>query len=222
MACVLCGQALQVDWSLAKIFAPGSVRPPHLCRACLRQFEKIDPAGACQGCGRADSPQLCYDCQRWQKAGYELLHHRAVFQYNAAMKAFIEQYKGLGDWRLHVAFQDQLQVNARRAALVPIPTEAGHYQRRGFDPVLGLFGHLPLHQWLTKAETPVPQAQKNRAGRLLTPQSFAVKGTAEFAQVSQIVLLDDLYTTGRTLYHAANAFKAAGFHGKITSYSLIR
>lgn len=220
MACVLCGQPVQIEWTLAKIFSIKGMRPPHLCRACLRQFTRIDPATACPGCGRADSPNLCYDCERWQKAGYTLLHHHALFQYDASMKAFVEQYKGLGDWRLHVAFQDLISPSGTH--FVPIPTEAAHYQRRGFDPVLGLFDHLPLHQWLTKADTPVPQAQKNRAGRLMTPQSFSVRPQVSLAQISQITLLDDLYTTGRTLYHAADALRAAGFHGTITSFSLIR
>ncbi|WP_225420772.1 ComF family protein [Lacticaseibacillus porcinae] len=220
MACVLCGQPIQIEWTLTKIFTLTKVRAPHLCRACLRQFTRIDQANACPGCGRADSPTLCYDCQRWQKAGYPLLHHRAVFQYDGAMKSFIQQYKGLGDWRLHVAFQDLIQ--PPKSTYVPIPTEAGHYQARGFDPVLGLFDHLSLHQWLEKADTPVPQAQKNRAGRLMTPQSFSVRPLVSLAQISQITLLDDLYTTGRTLYHAADALREAGFHGTITSFSLIR
>lgn len=220
MACLLCGQPIQIDWTLGKIFSLSGVRQPRLCRACLRQFTHIDQATACPGCGRTDSPQLCYDCVRWQESGYTLLHHRALFQYDAPMKSFIEQYKGLGDWRLHLAFQDLIQ--PPKATYVPIPTEAGHYQVRGFDPVLGLFDHLPLHPWLQKADTPVPQAQKNRAGRLQTPQSFSVRSQVSFEKISQIILLDDLYTTGRTLYHAADALRAAGFHGTVTSYSLIR
>lgn len=222
MACVLCGQPVQIDWSLEKILSLKVIWPPHLCPACLRQFTRIDQTTACPGCGRADSPTLCYDCQRWQSMGYALLQHRAIYQYDAAMKAFIQQYKGLGDWQLHVAFQDVIQPTPKTATLVPIPTEASHYQARGFDPVLGLFGHLPLKQWLHKADTPIPQAQKNRAGRMLTPQSFSVKAAVSFEQISQVILLDDLYTTGRTLYHAADALRAAGFQGKITSFSLIR
>ncbi|EGF37671.1 ComF operon protein 3, partial [Lacticaseibacillus rhamnosus MTCC 5462] len=37
-----------------------------------------------------------------------------------------------------------------------------------------------------------------------------------------ITLLDDLYTTGRTLYHARDALVAAGFKGTIQAFTLIR
>ena len=221
MRCLLCNQPLHWALDLQALLALKPLPPPRLCPSCLRQFALIDQNQACPGCGRAHSPQLCRDCQRWQAQGQLLLHHRAVFTYNAAMKAFIQQYKGLGDWRLHEAFQPQLQP-PRRGALVPITSEAAHYAKRGFDPVLGLFGHLQLQLWLAKAATDRPQAQKNRAGRLATPQSFSVRPGSNWRRVKRLILLDDLYTTGCTLYHAATALREAGFAGEITSFSLIR
>ncbi|MCI1985247.1 MAG: ComF family protein [Lactobacillus sp.] len=137
------------------------------------------------------------------------------------MKAFIQQYKGLGDWRLHTAFQAQL-VPPVSGVIVPLTSEPAHFIARGFDPVLGLFAHLSLHLWLQKTDTSTPQAQKNRAGRLATPQSFSVRSGVVFGRTRRVILVDDLYTTGRTLYHAAAALRMAGFRGEITSFSLIR
>lgn len=222
MKCLLCQQPIVMQWQLAQLLTTHALLLPRLCATCLRQFEAIDQAQACPGCGRADSPTLCHDCQRWVQMGETLLHNQAVYTYNAAMKAFIQQYKGLGDWRLHEAFSPQLQLTQRGMVLVPIPTEAKHYAVRGFDPVAGLFGHLPLKHWLHKADTPLPQAKKDRAGRMQTPQSFSLAAEVEFGKVQTICLLDDLYTTGRTLYHAADALRAGGFSGKIISRTLIR
>ncbi|WP_235803377.1 ComF family protein [Lacticaseibacillus brantae] len=148
------------------------------------------------------------------------MHHSALFTYNTAMKAFIQQYKGLGDYRLHDAFAGMWPHWLQHWTLVPIVSEPGHLDRRGFDPVLGLFADLPLRQLLAKAATDKPQAQKTRAERLQTPQSFAV--VQPVSGIKQILLLDDLYTTGRTLYHAKDALVAAGFQGKVQSFSLIR
>lgn len=222
MRCLLCHQPIALQWSLTQLMTLHALVLPRLCGACLRQFAVIDAATACPGCGRADSPSLCHDCERWGQMGESLLHNQAVFTYNAAMKAFIQQYKGLGDWRLHEAFIPQLPLAKRGVALVPIPTEAKHYAVRGFDPVAGLFGHLPLKHWLHKADTALPQAKKDRAGRMQTPQSFSVMTGVTFSQVSTVCLLDDLYTTGRTLYHAAAALRAGGFTGTIISRTLIR
>ncbi len=220
MNCLLCHQPLRDDPGLSGLLDARPLRPAQLCRPCFARFDQIDQQTVCPGCGRADSPSLCQDCQRWKAQGEQLLNHRAWFRYTAPMKAFIQQYKGLGDYHLHGAFADVLQVVGENQALVPIPSERGHYARRGFDPVLGLFGHLPLALWLTKADTPVPQAQKTRAERLLTGQSFTAHLPAKVPP--HIVLLDDLYTTGRTLYHAKAALRAAGFEGEVISRSLIR
>ncbi|MFD1392250.1 ComF family protein [Lacticaseibacillus jixianensis] len=220
MTCLWCGQPLRTDPPLAGLLTWRPLTPPQLCARCLARFTPIAPRTACPGCGRADSPALCADCQRWESSGQVLLHHRAYFRYTAAMKAFIQQYKGLGDYRLHGAFASVLQLSARGAALVPLPSEPAHYARRGFDPVVGLFGHLKLSFWLVKADTAVPQAQKTRAERLLTAQSFTAQLPVH--PPPRVILLDDLYTTGRTLYHAQAALRAAGYAGEITSRSLIR
>lgn len=217
-ACLLCQQPLADDWSLAQWLDWRPLRLAHLCARCQAQFEPII-GPVCPGCGRPGT-ELCADCRRWQAQVGSLLHNHALFRYNDAMKQLIFQYKGLGDYRLRHVFSDQLQLGNRHTALVPIPSEPSHFARRGFDPVLGLFGHLPLQQWLSKRDTATPQAQKNRQERLATPQSFrAVIPTHHYRQV---LLLDDLYTTGRTLYHARQALIDAGFSGPIRSFSLIR
>ncbi|MDK6821991.1 ComF family protein [Lacticaseibacillus paracasei] len=153
-----------------------------------------------------------------------MLHNRALFVYDAAMKQWIYQYKGLGDYRLHDAFQDLIAAQLQNArTLVAIPSESKHYDVRGFDPIQGLFGGLQLQPWLRKSPTAKPQAQKNRRERLQTPQSFTVLvPAAKLNQTKQITLVDDLYTTGRTLYHARDALVAAGFQGMVTAFTLIR
>ncbi|WP_225877932.1 ComF family protein [Lacticaseibacillus mingshuiensis] len=139
------------------------------------------------------------------------------------MKAFIQSYKGNGDYRLHSAFADLLAGQfSKNAVLVPLTSEPSHLRARGFDPVLGLFGRLRLARWLTKGDTDLPQAQKDRRGRLQTAQSFSATLPRGHARIRHVILLDDLYTTGRTLYHARNALRDAGYQGQITSFSLIR
>jgi len=219
MRCRLCNAPLTGNLQLRDL-GWGPYRDRHLCRRCLRTFAALNQHLTCPGCGRANDGTLCLDCQRWVAQGETLLQHQALFSYNAAMKAFIQQYKGLGDYRLHDAFSGLWPRWVRQWTLVPIVSEAGHLAGRGFDPVLGLFADLPLHPILQKAATDKPQAQKTRAERLQTPQSFSVVGS--FSGMRQILLLDDLYTTGRTLYHARDALIAAGFQGKVQSFSLIR
>lgn len=219
-ACLLCHQPLVQDLPLRAWLQLQPLMLPAICPRCLATFSPIAPATACPGCGRADSPSLCADCQRWKAGGETLLHHRAVFNYDAGMQTYIQLYKGVGDYGLRLAFRDRLIPPVRRAAFVPLVSEPAHLAARGFDPVLGLFDHLKLSFWLTKSATERPQAKKNRAARLLTPQSFTAVVPAN--PPNTVCLLDDLYTTGRTFYHAAAALRDAGYRGTITSFSLVR
>ncbi|WP_127848936.1 ComF family protein [Lacticaseibacillus hulanensis] len=162
---------------------------------------------------------------RWRKMDEPVLQNRGLFTYNDAMKDWIERYKGIGDYNLRDSFASDIVqfMQMRGCAFVPLTTEAGHFAERGFDPVLGLFAPLPLREWLVKDNTQMPQAKKNRAARLKTPQSFRCVATKEeMAKFDRICLLDDLYTTGRTLHHAAAAILTAGYKGKVISRSLIR
>ncbi|WP_461226883.1 ComF family protein [Lacticaseibacillus suihuaensis] len=220
MTCRWCHRPLTQDFALAALVSLRPLRLARLCPRCQARFTRIAPATACPGCGRANSPRLCRDCRRWAAAGYPSLHHRALFTYGEDMRLFIQQYKGQGHYQLHDAFADCLDLNRRGLALVPLVSEPKHLARRGFDPVVGLFGHLRLSEWLTKADTAQPQAEKTRRERLATPQSFTATLPAHPAP--RVLLLDDLYTTGRTLYHAQQALVAAGYRGEIHSFSLIR
>lgn len=228
MNCLLCRRPLTTDLTLQELLELRPARFTAICALCTARFRPIDPATACPGCGRAEQRGLCNDCLAWQHRNRitgqpGLLQHRGLFAYNDAMKAYIEQYKGQGDYRLRGAFQAVIAKAIPKGTLVPLPSEPQHFAARGFDPVQGLFDQLPLHPWLLKQNTAKPQAQKDRAERLATPQSFTVTVTPQrWRHVKRIVLLDDLYTTGRTLYHARAALIAAGYQGEIRSFSLIR
>lgn len=239
MKCRQCGQRLFAAPTLAELSNLRPLMMPTMCSQCQALFTKIDQTHCCQDCGRDQVDGVCRDCQRWRKlsarehagaiAGDDVaepvLLNRGIFTYSPAMKEWVERYKGIGDYNLHDCFNPEVSAlrRMRRCAFVPLTTEAKHFARRGFDPVVGLFGVLPLKMWLRKENTAVAQAQKNRAARLRTPQSFMCIGEqAAMARYPQICLLDDLYTTGTTMHHAAAAIRAAGYQGTIISRSLIR
>lgn len=224
MRCVLCRQSLTTRPPLVALL---SIRPyvaNRLCAACTVPLIRLPATDLCPDCGRPGTTMRCGDCQQWRDQGELPLAHRGLYQYNDAMREFIHRYKGMGDYRLHPAFWGDIQDWHRlRATFVPLTTEPGHFVKRGFDPVLGLFGGLPLQEWLVKDDTSAPQASKDRVSRLATPQSFrCVAPNQAFKKCRRICLLDDLYTTGRTLHHAANCLREAGYTGEIVSRSLIR
>lgn len=224
MRCLLCRQQVLRNPRLADLLSIRPLVQSPLCQQCAARFQRIDARHVCPDCGRQNDGQRCRDCLRWAHMGLDSLQHRGLFVYDDAMKQLIESYKGIGDYHLKDCFAAEVDgLRQLRAAFVPLTSETAHYQERGFDPVLGLFAALPLHLWLEKRATDKPQAKKNRAARMMTPQSFTCTcSKVHMNRYRRVCLLDDLYTTGRTLHHAAAALRTGGYAGEIVSRSLIR
>lgn len=100
--------------------------------------------------------------------------------------------------------------------IVPVPSGRGELRRRGYDVPLNLARllgrelRLPVVRALYKTRETTPQAAlsgEERRRNLIGV--FAVRGDAPVAG-RNILLVDDVYTTGTTLDLCAGALKAAG------------
>ncbi|MCH5385089.1 ComF family protein [Limosilactobacillus reuteri] len=152
------------------------------------------------------------------------LHHRGLYRYNEAMKEYMQRYKFNGDYRLRMVFQREFSkvVNEQKTDLiVPIPVTSTTMQTRGFNQVIGLLREVSYQPILrTKASSKVAQSSKTKEERLTTKQPFILESPEKVIN-KRILLVDDVYTTGWTLYHAAVLFKQAGCK-EIGSVSLAR
>ncbi|MCP8857098.1 ComF family protein [Latilactobacillus fuchuensis] len=227
MRCLMCQQPIIQVPSLWMLIGVQRRYPPFICETCLRTFERIGPQ-RCQGCGRSlIKSRVCPDCQKWQALyPQQTFQNQALFTYNEAMRLYFQRYKGQGDYQLRCLLQSEIQnqwpVQAK-TWYVPIPTARAHYEQRGFDPVLGLYQDcFPLTTLLTKRPTQQGQSQKTRAERLASPQFFDYQATTECQLPRKIVLLDDIYTTGRTLWHAQQCLRAHFLKIPIKSITLAR
>ena len=131
------------------------------------------------------------------------------------------RYKRYGDYILcHVLVEliDQLPA---ADYYVPVPSSPSHLEKRGFDTVCAIYQKLvPLTKLLVKADTEKAQGEKNREERLLTKQTFSAIDNKNVS--GKILLLDDIYTTGRTLYHARDALLEVYPNCKINSFTISR
>lgn len=228
-ACLLCQQTIVSQYSLHELCFNRYFYQDLLCRTCRDEFQEIIRPACCQICGRhLNQTHLCRDCLRRQQSSTELLTNQALFRYNTAMHDYFQQYKGRGDYRLRLAFAGSLrrvvQQYQATTLFVPIPTSPNHFEERQFDPVLGLYSDiLPLTCLLVCHDHADHQAQLTRHQRLISPQYFYCETPATQKNgIKQILLLDDIYTTGTTLYQGLAALRQAGYRGKMTSLTLAR
>ena len=222
--CVWCQQRFQPSVALRDLLSWRPLPVPPLCPRCQDRFAPIT-AQHCPDCGRQQEQAVrCHDCERW---GMESLQNRALFRYDVGMKAYMQQYKFQGDYALRKALQAPLQRALARQdydILVPIPIDQQTWLTRGFNQVTGWLRGQPYHQALVVKAThkAQPQSAKTRAQRLLTPQPFQLDPRVAPILVNQrVLLLDDVYTTGRTLRHAAAQIYLGGAKA-VTSLTLAR
>lgn len=226
MKCQLCQKVEVTNLSLWDLFiAP--LKMQGLCQECQNHFQRISPTKSCPGCSKPEQPTLCNDCLIWQAnyPNYDF-QHLASFQYNEAFKNWLYRYKFLGDKGLASSFDQIVKKTLAPFSeyiICPIPLSKERLAIRGFNQTTALLEscNLSYQELLFRYEHTQPQAEKNRRERLKLQQPFELAVGNSQISGKKILLFDDVYTTGRTLFHAAEKIAEANPE-KIVSYSLAR
>jgi len=173
-------------------------------------------------------PIICINCsKRFKHADINKEHQNlddliSLYAYNEAMKDYLHQYKFLQDVALSAVFADDLRrVLKSKKCIIPIPMHAEKKIKRTFSPVEELLhsARIPYEALLEKKNTE-SMGEKSRAQRLEMAPLFTIKPTI-IIEPKTYILLDDIYTTGTTLQHAATLLKEAGAK-RVEAVTLIR
>lgn len=207
--CILCHRKLFQKIESQWLFSLKPLSKATICEECEQAFVTFENEEICEGCGRLEKQKWCQDCLRWKEKGYLSLHNRAIFVYqNEAMKDYFQKYKFMGDYYMRNVWQAKFSQYIRKNyppkkwRYIPIPVSQATMQTRGFNQVEGLIKGLKLnHDLIVAQQSKQVQSQKNRKQRMENHQIFEYVGPKIINQ-KNILLIDDIYTTGRTLYFA--------------------
>lgn len=197
-----------------------------LCQQCSTRLVKIT-GDICDKCGRPfrnlepkhREGNLCIDCVRWGEGA--LAKNRSLYVYNEFLQEVIAKWKFRGDAELTKLFTTELQQLAKSFgqidAIVPIPLSAERLYERGFNQskLLAEQIEFSLLDALAKPIHLPKQSKKSRKERIQQENQFQIT-KAEITNKT-ILLVDDIYTTGATLYAAAEILKK---HGANAVYSI--
>ncbi|HBQ61998.1 MAG: ComF family protein [Trichococcus flocculiformis] len=217
--CLFCQNEIREVLTLQELFGFGKKNRGRVCRSCEEKLPRLAGQTVCPGCMRpqASSVDLCEDCRRWRSCYPELtIAHHACYAYTGIVKDWLQRYKFQGDYRLAGAFTNDLQALQRthpQALFLPLPISIASYEERGFNQCEELLKQAGIRcvQFLGNQHAGEKQSEKNRQERLLTMQPFLLlEGYEKYLQ-QEIILFDDVYTTGRTLYHAKILLYKHGF-----------
>ncbi|MBM7689700.1 amidophosphoribosyltransferase [Enterococcus ureilyticus] len=229
MNCNYCHQTINRNLTLKEIFLPQKILSEQLCSRCMKTFQLLEKKDSCQGCQRQSTQTAyCKDCLRWQQIypNYNF-QHEALFSYNQAMQEWFELYKFKGDYRLRHSFVPYLQsyFKQKKSFLaIPMPISKERMEVRGFNQVEGLLdaAGIPYEPHLIRFAHGLSQVQKTRKERLSLKQPFKLTQEGQKAVLNRdIILVDDIYTTGRTLFHGAQVI-LANHPAKLYTFSLAR
>lgn len=215
MRCQLCGNAIRTLLSLKELICFLPVEKISVCQGCQAKFEKADGKASCRICKKSGHIGVCPECSAWQKK-YPLypLKHECLYYYNDWMAEWLEKFKFKGDFQLARCFQQELKIFLKQQnyeMIVPIPLSKERQQARGFNQVEALlyFADIQYADILEKRLDTLPQSSKTRQERLDMPQIFSLKSGQSVFQ-KKVLLVDDVYTTGRTLLHGVDCLYLSG------------
>ncbi|WP_349237154.1 ComF family protein [Bacillus sp. REN3] len=223
---MLCHEELEPDISWGSLF--GKAEPANVCEDCLARFPLIT-GETCVKCGRPfafledgfRSGDMCVDCKRWEddKAWTGTLDKNiALYRYDDFIKEVIAKYKFRGDYVLARIFAEDIRKALQAFQyddLVPIPLSEERLYERGFNQAEGIIREAGFEPFRAMSRVhSEKQSKKSRQERIHLSQIFNMEKAVES---KTILLVDDIYTTGSTLRHAAKILKE---HGAVKVYSL--
>jgi predicted amidophosphoribosyltransferase len=185
----------------------------------------------CLGCNKLSSI-ICPDCStQWEKSKFitrqsGLTVHSTILYTPVAAKIILaakENGSSSADKLLMEAIMWQLQnldFNLNNIRLVPIPSSKRSIRNRGRSFIIDIVQQIsqqtgiPVLDCLSLTGKTIYQSRLNRKQRLEN-----MKGAISMKAVArgELLLIDDVITTGATLKEAARALNSQGFYAQISA-----
>lgn len=215
MNCLWCDTAIipQITWNNLLILS----KPKPLCESCENELTIIK-GKRCKKCSRLSGYSICSDCKWWEnycKSNDPLIFNYSVFHYYEQMQTMVSRWKYRGDYCLGnvfkehylTAFKQEFSFLPKNSIVVPIPLSNKRLRERGFNQSQMLANFLSMEkcELLTRVHGE-KQSKKTRKERISTLNPFLMTETIN----KPVVLVDDIYTTGSTVRHAASLLKENG------------
>lgn len=200
----------------------GTVASEGICERCRKEVRLIrEPR--CKKCGkpvRYEEQEFCYDCQNTQhfyEQGRSLWLHKmpvsqSVYQFKYKNRRIFAEYYAA---KMAEQFSDLIR-QWEIEVIIPVPIHKSKWKKRGYNQAEVLANELSRRMHIPVESFAVRRVQKTDPLKTMNPQerkralsrAFAV--SADWKKKKNVLLIDDIYTTGSTIDEIARILKKKG------------
>lgn len=174
----------------------------------------------CLNCGK-EGQYICKDCELFMNDINNFGNLIAFWEYNGIVKKAIHQIKYGKTYDIIKELVNKKDFEIKENTIITyVPMYIKKQKKRGFNQSeiiakeVGKKAGLPVIKLLEKIRKTSDQARLTKEERLKNLQrSFCIRAKPGLAQsIQNILLVDDVYTTGATMLECTKVLKRAGFN----------
>jgi ComF family protein len=191
-----------------------------ICNSCAKKLSRIYPP-LCKRCGRPESSgRYCHEC--WGKQNNRIDAVRSVFVFEGTIRTAIHElkYRNLRDISVNLGeyMAEYYRNNGLKGdCLLPVPLHEKRIRERGYNQSELLAKEIARHvevpvkgHLVTRMRNNMPQARTSNADERRTNMENVFRCQSPEVAGKNIIIIDDVCTSGNTLESCAAVLKGAG------------
>lgn len=205
MRCLYCHGKADPEMNLLNLFTI----PQRLCRECELKLKEWRRGARCGRCHRimSEGEAGCSDCRFIIRQFKPVGNITCLLDYNSEVKMLMHRYKFVRDIALAEVLSYFIKIKQTRYDhIVPIPVSDRRFRERGFNQITEVLDRANIRYTnLLKTEKVQLQSERSKTERMNSANPFTFNQTYEGVKLqnTKILIIDDIYTTGITVHHAA-------------------